>query len=251
MTPETFGYTPPETESEKRTLGQIIRGLREFYGYTQARIASGANISQGYFSQIELDDPLAHHPGYQQWIGLAKALGVGINFDLDQQEQRAFILPQALQIYSALYRDELRIMIGTLREKFNIGPEDSPITYIDYSPSYKQIGARILDLRHNHPDHLTQLEVGLRSGTSQPYISQIERSLYGTRNPSMTNLRAIANALDIDIYDLLEIKEVEYPPGVAYLNRFFRSNEVPVSSKVALVKLVEKMEAVPKTSSSS
>lgn len=248
MAPERQTQTLPETEP-KKSQGQIVRDLRGMSGKSQSQLAKEAEISQGYLSQIENDDPNAENPGYRQVIGLAEALGVGINFDLGQQEQKAFVSPQALRIHDALYPEELRIMLGTLREKFNIEPEDVPVTYIDHSPSHRRIGDRISNLRLNHPDHPPQRKIASQSGTSQGYLSQVENSL--CRNPSMTKLRPIAKALDTNIYDLLEIKEVEYPPKVAYLDRFFRSSEVPSTAKRELLKLVGKMEAVSKKSSST
>ena len=45
-----------DTSNESSSLGATIRQLREGIGISQAQLADGAKISQGYLSQIENDE---------------------------------------------------------------------------------------------------------------------------------------------------------------------------------------------------
>jgi len=59
-------------------------------------------------------------------------------------------------------------------------------------------GRRLKEIRINK--NISQEELAFRSGLHRTYISSIER---GQRNISIVNIKKIADALDIDILDLL------------------------------------------------
>jgi transcriptional regulator with XRE-family HTH domain len=44
------------TSEESQSLGAMVRDLREEIGMSQAQLASQAELSQGYLSQIENDE---------------------------------------------------------------------------------------------------------------------------------------------------------------------------------------------------
>lgn len=62
-------------------------------------------------------------------------------------------------------------------------------------------GRQIRRLRDER--HLTQEEVAHRAGIHPTYLSGIER---GLRNPSLRNIRAIAEALDVGVAQLFEFE---------------------------------------------
>ena len=64
--------------------------------------------------------------------------------------------------------------------------------------NYKSIGKRIR--HHRKRRGLTQEQLGLSINTSGAYISNIER---GVKKPSLDNLAAIAETLDITINDMI------------------------------------------------
>jgi transcriptional regulator with XRE-family HTH domain len=61
----------------------------------------------------------------------------------------------------------------------------------------KQFGARVRELRLK--EKISQEELAYRAGVHRTYLGGIER---GERNPSLKNIAAIADALDIGIRKL-------------------------------------------------
>src|ERR1700730_951628 len=63
--------------------------------------------------------------------------------------------------------------------------------------------------RERQERHLTIKELGDKAGLSEIYVGEIER---GQKYPSAKVLESIANALDLDIADLLELmaEEIRY-----------------------------------------
>lgn len=72
-----------------------------------------------------------------------------------------------------------------------------------------ELGARIRHFRKIRG--LTQLELAERSGISRTYLADTERGRY---NPSLDTLKAIANALQTGLHELIgEEKEKDGPPA--------------------------------------
>ena len=64
---------------------------------------------------------------------------------------------------------------------------------------YTQLGKRIINLRKIRK--MSQLQLALESEINKNYLSDLER---GRRNPSLMILNKIANALKIDMSELLK-----------------------------------------------
>jgi ribosome-binding protein aMBF1 (putative translation factor) len=60
----------------EQTLGQRIRTAREAAGLSQVNLAAAANISQGYLSQLELDE---REPTLPIAARIARALGMSLD----------------------------------------------------------------------------------------------------------------------------------------------------------------------------
>jgi ribosome-binding protein aMBF1 (putative translation factor) len=60
----------------EKTLGQSIRAAREAAGVSQVDLATAANISQGYLSQLEQDE---REPTLPIAARIARALGVSLD----------------------------------------------------------------------------------------------------------------------------------------------------------------------------
>ena len=68
----------------------------------------------------------------------------------------------------------------------------------------KRIGWNVKRLRKER--EITQEDFATDSGFDRGYISGVER---GVRNPSILVLERIANALDADVTDLLDVRKAE------------------------------------------
>ncbi len=72
------------------------------------------------------------------------------------------------------------------------------------STTQKQFGERIKDLRLTKG--LSQEKLSFRAGMHRTYLGGIER---GERNPSLKNIAAIANALDVTLSELFSFRGSE------------------------------------------
>ena len=70
------------------------------------------------------------------------------------------------------------------------------------SPAHVALGRAIREFRGAR--HISQEELGLRSGLHRTYVGGIER---GERNPSFTNITRLAEALDVAPSELLAAAE--------------------------------------------
>ena len=63
----------------------------------------------------------------------------------------------------------------------------------------KQFGDRIRELRKER--QLSQEELAFKAGVHRTYLGSIER---GERNPSLRNISAIAEALEVSLFELFQ-----------------------------------------------
>lgn len=61
-----------------------------------------------------------------------------------------------------------------------------------------------------HRLRITQEEAAYRAGMHVTYVSGIER---GVRNPSLKNIKALADALEVRVGELFSFTEPPLPPG--------------------------------------
>ena len=66
------------------------------------------------------------------------------------------------------------------------------------SQAHAALGRAIRDLRNRR--HISQEDLAHRAGMHRTYLGGIER---GERNPSYTNLLKVADALDVDAWQLI------------------------------------------------
>ena len=85
----------------------------------------------------------------------------------------------------------------------------------------------------------TQKQVWASTEISQGYYSQLEGregrkkgDKYKVDSPKLEILESIASVLNTNIYDLLDLTEIEYPELVVRVDRFFRSSQVPPEKKI-------------------
>ena len=67
----------------------------------------------------------------------------------------------------------------------------------------KRFGERVRELRRSRG--LSQEELAFKAGVHRTYLGSIER---GERNPSLRNIAAIAEALDVTLSDLFNSKNL-------------------------------------------
>jgi len=228
MTHEVLSNTPIETE-EKRSPGQILRGIREFYGLSQEKLAQDAQITQGYLSQIETDNPDAKNPGYQKIIRLAKALGQGLRFLEGQSENRVFLTKQAIHLQDILesFPDDKKQMIERFIEETIPQPNYPAQTYIeiDEFQAPNELGSNIRKLRGQKP----QWEIAKGAKFSQGHISTLESG--DAEDPPFSTLERIATALGTSFEELIGIREIEVANAITLFDRYVRSEEIPTEAK--------------------
>jgi transcriptional regulator with XRE-family HTH domain len=66
----------------------------------------------------------------------------------------------------------------------------------------KQFGAHLRALRENR--ELSQADLANKGGFNRNYIGMVER---GERNPSLITLQRLADALDVDLHELMKFKK--------------------------------------------
>ncbi|OFW64779.1 MAG: hypothetical protein A2Y74_04885 [Actinobacteria bacterium RBG_13_63_9] len=106
-------------------LGARIRGLREEIGMSQAQLASQAELSQGYLSQIENDE--VQNPSASVLFRLAQALHVdprclleaaGLTDVLGAEQDAAYetpVDPDLLRFLARFSLKQQRYLLGLLR----------------------------------------------------------------------------------------------------------------------------------------
>lgn len=227
--------------------GNLIRSLRESTGWSQKRLAVETGLSQGYLCSIESDK--IENPRYKTILSLARALGVGINFyDQGLADTDVFLKPQAKQVAGLNPQVPTRRLIEDFVPRFIAEVEIPSVRYIDYLPTYERVGDRILQLRINHPDRPSQGKIASSAGISQGYLSQLERenAKNPVENPPLIVLRKLARSLDANIYDLLDIKVIEYSSTIVLIDRFFRSSQVPPEAKAKIQQVINATMEVSK-----
>ena len=237
---------PIATAKEARNTSETVNGpqlivqRRKLLGWSQARLARETGLSQGYLCQIELGE-LVNAPSYKSIIGIAKALGIGINFwEEGLNDKKVFLTHQACVINEFIQLPDttpVRIALLTYVKLAIPEMEGTNVTYIDHFPTYTRIGDKIADLREKIG--YTQKQVWASTEISQGYYSQLEGregrkkgDKYKVDSPKIEILESIASVLNTNIYDLLDLTEIEYPELVVRVDRFFRSSQVPPEKKI-------------------
>lgn len=224
----------PETARQNETIrgGPNLIRLRKLLGWSQAKLAQESDLTQGYLCQLEHNEVTTL--GYAVTIKLARALGCTINFWQGQEDNRVFLTSPTRMTNEIIENPASPVapVLSAYIESVIPQLPDPNVTYIDWRPTYQKIGDKIYSLRTAETNPLTQDILAELSDLSQGFISQLERTGDRTvKNPSLRTLAKIAAAFHVDLYDLLDLREVDYPPKVVTLDRFFRSDQIATESK--------------------
>lgn len=201
------------------SLGQMVRGLREEIGISQAALAAAAEMSQGYLSQIENDE--MQNPSAAVLLRIAAGLSVDPTVIMKAAGYENFLAPQGEKIHFRIDPD-LAAFIGKLTSRVQVAlfyllasVMGKPLpTTIETKPNTdtgtrnppmkrrrkKKLGDVIRILRENIP--LTQGMLAKNAPLSQGYLSQLENG--DVKNPSAIMLFRIAKALKVEPNVLFE-----------------------------------------------
>lgn len=234
MSTENPRFTPPEKQTERKSLGQVVRQRRNFCGLSQENLAAQTGLSQGYLSQIENDE--VENLNFATHIRIAKVLGLSFHLREEPTDKDVFIMPQATDLQEILSRfpsDQQEVLTTYIKLAF---PQDNlkKLNYID-SPlilSGPELGYIIQRVRNNRG--WSQGSLARKTSHSQGHISDLETGKVET--PSLALLNQIAEALKVDVGKLLEITDVEVPNEIASVDQFLRDENVPQDVKEAKLK---------------
>lgn len=201
------------------SLGQMVRGLREEIGISQAALAAAAEMSQGYLSQIENDE--MQNPSAAVLLRIAAGLSVDPTVIMKAAGYENFLEPQGEKIHFRIDPD-LAAFIGKLTSRVQVAlfyllasVMGKPLpTTIETKPNTdmgtrnppmkrrrkKKLGDVIRILREDIP--LTQGMLAKNAPLSQGYLSQLENG--DVKNPSAIMLFRIAKALKVEPNVLFE-----------------------------------------------
>jgi len=221
----------PETPKGK---GALIRSARDELGISQAVLSSMAEISQGYYGQLEKGE--VPNPSYLNIIKIAGALGLHLEFweEAPNHNSQFFLRPEAKTIFSMLSNGRIpeTSVVNLLAAINNILPDEpEPLHYISYNKgSAKPINMAILQKRVDA--RFSQEALARRARLTQGYLSQLENG--NVRNPSIVTIRKLERALGTSFSHELGLVAVTYPPKVTKLDQFFRSSQIDPGEKAAL-----------------
>lgn len=209
--------------SEPSGLGSTVRWLREEIEMSQAQLALGAEISQGYLSQIENDE--VQNPSAASLLRLAAALGIdprvlmkaggygeGGEEPVDESEFSIYLeLLRFLAELSSDYQTVLYAFLrgftlsveGVLEEEVERSNEGGMVELAKARRPRRPknpLGNAIRRLRE--ASGRTQGQLADSATVSQGYLSQLESG--EMKNPSVAVLLRLAVALRIPADDLFE-----------------------------------------------
>lgn len=222
-----------ETEGDvPLSRGERIATLRESLGLSQQDFAAEAGFSQGYLCQIENDD--VRNIGYNTATAIVRVGGLGYEFLEGRPDSKVFLRPEARQLFQILTSPEINLArrkaIEMAITEFIPDPgTESNFRYIDIAPREKTLGDVILEAR----GYKTQKQVAEDASLSQGYLSQLEGG--DVKSPSLSVLRRLAQVLNIEIDELLGIKEVAYPTFIELFDRFLRSSIFTDKQKASML----------------
>jgi len=234
MSPEISGIMPsdeaqPKTEDLRK--GRLVRYLRIQRGIKQELLADEATISSGYLSNIESGE--IKNIGCIKTINLAKALGIGIHFwENGLEDTKVFVCFQAKTVENIMNSEAPESLKSALRQYIETLPDPPPsgMTYIDHFPIQQTLSDKLI-IKFDERG-IPQHEIKRSTGLSQGYISQLMTNPKGeVVDPPFGTIVKLAEALNIDIYDFLDIEEIAPPDWLIKVDAFFRSETVSPETK--------------------
>lgn len=208
---------------EWSTFSEVVRGLREGIGLSQAQLASRADLSQGYMSQIENDG--VQNPSAAVFHRLAVALGVNpralmraggyeeVGEELVDESEFPVLLEllRFLARFSSDYQTVIYVFLrgftGAVKEtpdekeaETKEGGRIEPVTTRRSRKPKGKLGDKIISLRGI--TRITQGKLAISADLSQGHLSQLENG--DVKKPSVATLLRLAAALDIPADDLFE-----------------------------------------------
>lgn len=239
-------HIEPVQPTDELKRGALVRNIRQSLNLSEEAVATAAGLTQGCLAQIEIGkvtNPSTREirevtkPSARTIRGLARALGLGINFweEPNSADVHVFLNPYARSLNEILQsnHDQTRQFITFFVHTYVTQVEEPHLIYIDHFPSGERLADKILRLRQNKG--LSQRQAGESSHLSQPAFLSLEHGPAEGRdcNPPIQTLKNISEALGSNLLDLLDIKilEPQPDPTVVLVDRFFRSREIPPETK--------------------